>query len=97
MTDEEKKILIKSVNSSIATIEKLKFKYIGHARSFAEAMYLKHTRSLIDEDLNDFLEIDKSYLTKKFNNEIDQSYLVHSKIPKNDKLIIIFILNCHIK
>ena len=82
MTNEEKKILIKSVNSSIATIEKLKFKYIGHAKSFAEAMYLKHTRSLIDEDLNEFLEIDKSYLTKKFNNQINQLENLIKKIQK---------------
>jgi len=45
-------------------------------------MYLEHTRSLIDEDLNDFLEIDKSYLTKKFNNEIDQLESLIKKIQK---------------
>ena len=82
MTDEEKKILIKSVNNSIATIEKLKFKYIGHARNFAEAMYLKHTRSLIDEDLNEFLEIDKSYLTNKFNSQIHKLESLIKKIKK---------------
>ena len=82
MTNEEKKILIKSVNNSINSIRKLKFKYIGHARNFAEAMYLQHTRALIDEDLNDFLEIDQSYLARKFDNQLNQLENLIKKIEK---------------
>ena len=82
MTNEEKAILIKSLNSSINSVRKLKFKYIGHARNFAEAMYLQHTRALIAEDLNDFLEIDKTYLTRKFDDQLNQLENLIQKIEK---------------
>ena len=37
-----KEILIKLINKSLKSVNRLKFKYVGHARNFAEAMYLKH-------------------------------------------------------
>ena len=80
MTNEEKKILIHLLKKSIKTTEHLKFKYLGHATSFGEAMYLSHIKSITDDDLNDLLEIDKNYLQDKINEKIDRLNNIISQV-----------------
>ena len=80
MTNEEKKILIHLLKKSIKVTEHLKFKYLGHATSFGEAMYLSHIKSITDDDLNDLLKIDKSYLQEKINEKLEQLNNIISKV-----------------
>ena len=70
MTDEEKTLLIDLLEKSITSTKKLKFDYLGHATSFGEAMYLKHIRAHVDDELNDLLKIDKKYLKEKIDKRM---------------------------
>ena len=80
MTNEEKIILIDLLKKTIKTTESLRFKYLGHATSFGEAMYLSHIKAITDDDLNDLLKIDKSYLQEKINEKIDQLNHIISQV-----------------
>ena len=43
-------------------------------------MYLSHIKSITDDDLNDLLAIDKSYLQEKINEKIDQLNNIISQV-----------------
>ena len=71
MTNDEKETLIKLINKSLKSVNRLKFKYAGHARNFAEAMYLKHVSDNIDADLHDLFDIGKELLIARIDNKIN--------------------------
>ena len=79
MTDEEKKILITLLNKSIASAERMKFDYLGKAKSFAEAMHLNQVRNNADDELNELLQIDKNFLKEKIEKRLK---LLHSALSK---------------
>ena len=80
MTNDEKEILIKLINKSLKSVNRLKFKYVGHARNFAEAMYLKHVSDNIDADLHDLFDIDKELLTARIDKKINHLKNIMKKI-----------------
>ena len=80
MTNDEKETLIKLINKSLKSVNKLKFKYGGHARNFAEAMYLKHVSDNIDADLHDLFDIDKELLTARIDKKINHLKKIMKKI-----------------
>ena len=80
MTNDEKETVIELVNKSLKSVNRLKFKYTGHARNFAEAMYLKHVSDHIDSDLHDLFDIDKELLTAKIDKKINYLKNIIKKI-----------------
>ena len=80
MTNDEKETLIKLINKSLKSVNRLKFKYAGHARNFAEAMYLKHVSDNIDADLHDLFDIDKELLIARIDNKINHLKNIIEKI-----------------
>ena len=80
MTNDEKETLIKLINKSLKSVNRLKFKYAGHARNFAEAMYLKHVSDNIDADLHDLFNIDKELLTARIYKRINHLKNIIDKI-----------------
>jgi hypothetical protein len=80
MTNDEKETLIKLINKSLKSVNRLKFKYAGHARNFAEAMYLKHVSDNIDADLHDLFDIDKDLLITRIDNKINHLKNIIEKV-----------------
>tara|TARA_Y100000389_G_C17035643_1_gene305613 strand:- start:91 stop:375 length:285 start_codon:yes stop_codon:yes gene_type:complete len=80
MTNGEKETLIKLINKSLRSVNRLKFKYAGHARNFAEAMYLKHVSDNIDADLHDLFDIDKELLIARIDKKINHLKNIIEKV-----------------